>query len=63
MSFGGGQKRPGGESGALMHVKRPRQDLVAASNDVRGKQLMQSVSVSTLGATGTQVTRTRYEFC
>lgn len=45
MSFGGGQKRPGGDSGALMHVKRPRQDLVAVGNDVRGKQLMQSVSV------------------
>lgn len=45
MSFGGGQKRPGGESGVLVHVKRPRQDLVAVSNDVRGKQLMLSVSL------------------
>lgn len=46
MSFGfAGQRRPGGpgESGALVHVKRPRMDLVAVGDDARNKQLIQSV--------------------
>jgi len=45
MSFGfAGQRRPGGpgESGALVHVKRPRMDLVAVGDDARNKQLIQS---------------------
>ena len=49
MSFGfAGQRRPGGpggpgESGVLVHVKRPRMDLVAVGDDARNKQLIQSV--------------------
>ena len=43
MSFAG-QKRPGlDQSGALMHVKMPRQELVAVGTDTRGRQLMQAV--------------------
>lgn len=45
MSFAG-FKRPGGGGGggALVHVKRPRQELVAASGDARSRQLVLSVS-------------------
>ena len=40
-----GYKRPGGgSSGALVQVKRPRQDLVVAGGDARSRQLVQSVS-------------------
>ena len=40
-----GFKRPGPRGGgALVHVKRPRQDLVAAGGDARSKQLVLSVS-------------------
>jgi len=30
-------------AGALVHVKRPRMDLVAVGDDARNKQLIQSV--------------------
>lgn len=46
MSYAG-FKRPGpggGGGGALVHVKRPRQDLVPVGGDVRSKQLVLSVS-------------------
>lgn len=40
-----GYKRPGGGGGgALVQVKRPRQDLVVAGGDARSRQLVQSVS-------------------
>ncbi len=44
MSYAGYKRPGGGGGGALVQVKRPRQDLVVAGGDARSRQLVQSVS-------------------